>query len=275
MTPEEQQALQRYLLTLADDELVLGLRDAEWTGIAPIVEEDVAFSSLAQDEIGHARLCYSLAAELAGSDADSLAYLRAKDQYYHARLLETRMTVMYDPDGQHTGKVQWARAVIRRFLYDLFDHLRVEALLSSSYLPLANAMQKVFREERYHLWHGEAWWKTLCTTSTEARSRVERAVQTLWPDALGLFEEAPGEELLQTAGVLTKRTSELLTPWLERLYPSFEQYQVPFPGKSSAGGWELAIQPAQGGRLGQHGAGWDELYAEMTMVRRIEPEGAW
>ncbi len=54
-----------FLLELADDELVLGWRDSEWTGIAPFLEEDVAFSSIAQSEIGHARALYELvAAEL-------------------------------------------------------------------------------------------------------------------------------------------------------------------------------------------------------------------
>ena len=50
------------LLELADDELILGWRDSEWTGIAPFLEEDVAFSSIAQNEIGHARALYELAA---------------------------------------------------------------------------------------------------------------------------------------------------------------------------------------------------------------------
>ena len=43
------------LIEYADDELILGWRDSEWTGIAPSLEEDVAFSSIAQNEIGHAR----------------------------------------------------------------------------------------------------------------------------------------------------------------------------------------------------------------------------
>src|SRR6266705_2351689 len=50
------------LLEIADDELILGWRDSEWTGIAPFLEEDVAFSSIAQNEIGHARALYELAA---------------------------------------------------------------------------------------------------------------------------------------------------------------------------------------------------------------------
>ncbi len=275
MTPEIRHALERYLLTLADDELVLGSRDAEWTGIAPIVEEDVAFSSLAQDEIGHARLLYSLAAELVDGDADHLAYLRKKEQYYHAQLLEKRFTIMYDPEGQHTGKVEWAKAIVRRFLYDIFDNLRVETLLSSNYTPLANAMGKVAREERYHLWHGETWWKTLASSSKESHSHLEIALEALWPDVLGLFEEAPGEDMLVDEGILSKKTSALQEAWFEKIYPYFEQYNLSFPGEKVGTHWRFWVEPVDGGREGEHGEAWDELYEEMTWVRRIAPEGAW
>ena len=64
------------LLDLADDELILGWRDSEWTGIAPTLEEDVAFSSIAQNEIGHARALYELAARELDTDADALAFDR-------------------------------------------------------------------------------------------------------------------------------------------------------------------------------------------------------
>ena len=45
---------------MADDEFVIGFSDSEWTGIAPLLEEDVAMSSLAQDELGHAAALYGL-----------------------------------------------------------------------------------------------------------------------------------------------------------------------------------------------------------------------
>ena len=61
-------ALAGLLLAMADDEFVLGFWDSEWTGIAPILEEDVAFASLAQDEIGHAQALYQLRADLEGGE---------------------------------------------------------------------------------------------------------------------------------------------------------------------------------------------------------------
>ena len=55
ITPETVPALAEFVLSMADDEFVIGFSDSEWTGIAPILEEDVAMSSIAQDELGHAR----------------------------------------------------------------------------------------------------------------------------------------------------------------------------------------------------------------------------
>ena len=72
------------LLGLADDELVLGWRDSEWTGVAPTLEEDVAFSSIAQNEIGHARAVYQLLSD----DADALAFDRPVEEYRCAQLVE-------------------------------------------------------------------------------------------------------------------------------------------------------------------------------------------
>jgi ring-1,2-phenylacetyl-CoA epoxidase subunit PaaC len=273
--PKLKEAYARYLLTLADDEIVIGYRDSEWTGVAPVIEEDVAFSSLAQDEIGHARLFYTLAGKLLEKDPDRLALLREKNDYYHARLLEDRTTPKYDPKGNHQGGGDWAKAVARRFLYDLFDDLRTEALLASRDPELRGAAEKIRREEKYHLRHGAAWWRTLAEGSVEARARLEAALEAIWPDLLGLFEPAPGEELLLEAGWIGRGTDALRDDWLERVFPYFEAHALPFPGDRGEGGWRLSVSPRTGGRQGVHGPGWDELYEEMTMVRKLEPEGAW
>ena len=97
------------LLEIADDELILGWRDSEWTGIAPSLEEDVAFSSIAQNEIGHARALYELAARDLGTDADSLAFDREPSDYrssYAARFSSCqpmRIRVHWPSEG-YSGK---------------------------------------------------------------------------------------------------------------------------------------------------------------------------
>ena len=146
--PEPRTALAELLLTLADDEFVLGYWDSEWTGIAPMLEEDVAFSSLAQDEIGHARAFYEMLAELTGDSANRIAYGRQPEEYRHARLLDHART-------------DWAFSIARRFLYDTADAARLTVLAESSYTPLAGIVGKIRREETYHRMHMEAWIKRL------------------------------------------------------------------------------------------------------------------
>src|SRR5690606_19666313 len=48
----------RVLLAIADDALIGGHRASHWTGVAPTIEEDLAFSTLAQDGITQADLWY-------------------------------------------------------------------------------------------------------------------------------------------------------------------------------------------------------------------------
>ena len=122
------------LLGLADDELILGWRDSEWTGIAPLLEEDVAFSSIAQNEIGHARAIYQLLSD----DPDALAFDRAPEEYRASPLVELRFV----PD--------WGRTIARRILYEAVDELRLGRLKASADAAVAGLAGKIDREEAYH-----------------------------------------------------------------------------------------------------------------------------
>jgi ring-1,2-phenylacetyl-CoA epoxidase subunit PaaC len=137
------------LLPIADDELVLGWRNSEWTGIAPFLEEDVAFSSIAQNEIGHARALYQLVADEVGGTADELAFDRAPDEYRCSKLVELQLV----PD--------WARTVARHYLYETADAKRVEALKASDDEEVAGLAAKIDREEAYHRMHAQMWHERL------------------------------------------------------------------------------------------------------------------
>ena len=165
------------LIQLADDELVLGWRNSEWTGIAPFLEEDVAFSSISQNEIGHARALYELAARDLGTTADELAFDRSPEEYRCAPLVELRFV----PD--------WARTVARHFLYETADAVRIEALKASEDDEVAGLAAKIAREEIYHRMHADMWVDRLQATD-EGRARLRAAVDELWPYALGLLGDA-------------------------------------------------------------------------------------
>ena len=163
------------LLGIADDELVLGWRDSEWTGIAPVLEEDVAFSSIAQNEIGHARAIYQLLAE----DADALAFDRAPEEYRSSQLVELRFV----PD--------WARTIARRVLYEAADELRLRRLMASADPAVAGLAAKIDREEAYHRMHAELWRGRL---RDEPRYLV--AVDELFPYLLAMAEADDHEALI-------------------------------------------------------------------------------
>lgn len=216
-----------HVLAIADDELILGWRDSEWTGIAPLLEEDVAFSSIAQNEIGHARALYELAAAELGTTADELAFDRRPDEYRCAPLVQLR-------------RLEWARTIARRWLYEAADEVRLEALKASADPELAVLAAKMDREEVYHRLHAEMWIDRLLA-SEEGRDRLLEAVDELWPYALGVLDDE-------------------LRPELRRRVEARLGRELP----------DAAPVPR-----GVHEAELAELWEEMTMVRRSDPGAEW
>jgi ring-1,2-phenylacetyl-CoA epoxidase subunit PaaC len=214
------------LLELADDELILGWRNSEWTGIAPFLEEDVAFSSIAQNEIGHARALYELAAAELGTTADELAFDRSPEEYRSAPLVQLR-------------RLEWARTIARHWLYETADEIRLAALMASDDREIAGLAAKMDREEAYHRMHAEMWVDRLLATD-EGRTRLEEAVEELWPYALGVLDDALRPELVARA-------------------------------QEKLGRALLDVEPIP---RGVHEAELAELWEEMTSVRRSAPAGA-
>jgi phenylacetate-CoA oxygenase, PaaI subunit len=252
--PAYKAALVDLLYQLADDELFLGHRDSEWLGLAPDIEEDVAFSSIAQDEVGHAAYFYQLLSELGEGDADDLAYGRAAAVRRNARLVER-------PNGD------WAYTIVRHLVYDVFEDVRLEALASSSYAPLAHGAVKIRREERYHLLHMETWFTRLGQAGGEARERLENAVAAIWPEIGDLFSLGAHAAVLVAEGILPIGREELVARWEARMKPLFEAAGLAWPGTPQL--------PAQDGRLGQHSADLVALLDTMGEVYRLEPAARW
>jgi ring-1,2-phenylacetyl-CoA epoxidase subunit PaaC len=171
------------LLELADDELVLGWRNSEWTGIAPFLEEDVAFSSIAQTEIGHARAWYELAADEVGTDADTLAFDRELYEYRCAPFVELRLVL------------DWARTIARHWLYETADAIRIADLKGSDDPRVAGLAEKIDREESYHRMHADMWAERL-----REEPRFSDALDELWPYSLAVLADSQREQLCQRVG---------------------------------------------------------------------------
>jgi ring-1,2-phenylacetyl-CoA epoxidase subunit PaaC len=275
-------SLNELLLALADDEFVTGYANSEWTGIAPVLEEDIAFSSLAQDELGHARLFYELLTELQIADCrlqtesepnlqspishlqslDALVYGRAPSGFRNAQLVER-------PRGD------WAYSVSRQFLYDTADYARLDSLRRSAYAPLAAAAASIIREEKYHLLHAQTWLERLAAGGAEAQSRQCAAFESLWPDALGLFEPPMGEAELIEAAILPDPFTTLQQRWIASIAEPLRRLGLPFPFAERDGAWAALVAPAYGGRRGEHSESFMELYDNITSVYRLDPNATW
>jgi ring-1,2-phenylacetyl-CoA epoxidase subunit PaaC len=202
---------EQHLLAIADDELVLGWRDSEWTGIAPVLEEDVAFSSIAQNEIGHARAIYQLLSE----DADALAFDRPPEAYRSSQLVELRFV----PD--------WARTIARRVLYEAADELRLRRLMACDDPAVAGLAAKIDREEAYHRMHAELWHERL---GRERRYRA--ALEELLPHAVGLVEAGQRADFAEHFGLAPLEAVERgeHTEWWAELWSEMTEVRRSVPG---------------------------------------------
>jgi ring-1,2-phenylacetyl-CoA epoxidase subunit PaaC len=253
LTPPVRSALAELLLTMADDEFVSGFTDSEWTGIAPILEEDVAISSIAQDELGHARALYELLAGVLddGRDADAIAYDRAPEDYRHARLLD-------EPRGD------WADTIARRFLYELADEARL-ASIGDGFPPLAELVAKLRREERYHRMHLVTWIDRLAHGGDDSRARLEKALASAGADAATVFTPLAGEPSLIQAGIMTRSLAEAEAAWRADLTAILVPLGLALPPETT---------PSGDGRT-EHSDAFRWLWGEFTAVRRLDPEAVW
>ncbi len=242
-------ALISRLLALADDELILGQRDSEWTGHAPLLEEDIAFSNIAQDEIGHALLWYTILHEQLGQPhPDRLAFWRAAPEFRNATLVEL-------PKGD------WAFTIVRQYLFDEYEKARNAALGQCGYQPIVEAVGKMTREEIYHLMHSAGWVQRLGDATTESHQRLQAALDRLWPHALGLFEPIEHDD------EFSAQLDRIQAAWLEAVTPMLDQATLIVPTDAA---------PILGGRRGQHTAHLTALLDEMQKVARSEaPETIW
>jgi ring-1,2-phenylacetyl-CoA epoxidase subunit PaaC len=252
LTPPLQNALREFLVAMGDDELLLGHRDSEWTGHAPILEEDIAFSNLAQDELGHALTWYTLAQALGTPDPDQMAFFRHAADFRNATLGEL-------PKGD------WAFTIIRRYVFDAAEQVRYAVLANSAYQPIADAAAKLRREEMYHILHSRGWVQRLGDATAESHRRMQDALDAIWPHALGLFEPTAYESALVAAGIKLPEESHQ-QEWLLHVRPALEGATLAIPDGAS---------PAYGGRTGQHTEHLTALLAEMQKVARMEPEATW
>lgn len=249
-----QDALVSLLTSMGDDEFILGHRDSEWCGAAPILEEDIAFANIALDELGHAKVWYTLIGNLIGENPDAypdqLAFWRSPEEFRNLQMVEL-------PNGD------WAFSMLRQYLFDAYEIANLGALKNSTYPPLAEAATKILNEEAYHYRHTHAWVLRLGKGTEESQRRMQNALDELWPYTRQFFFQRPGDDELVKAGYYTDM-DEIRKAWETIVLPVLDSCEFLIP---DTGNWRSGRE--------LHSKHLNVLLEEMQSVARLDSQAEW
>lgn len=247
-------ALKEFLYKVADDQLILGHRNSEWTGFGPLLEEDIAFSSMAQDKVGQSQALYEILHSLGEQNPDTVAFMRNANQFHNCILTEL-------PNGEYDF------SLIRHFLYDTALAIRFDMLTKSSFKPLAELATKIRGELKYHTLHANTWVKQLGSATPESIERLQKSLEYTLPYALGIFEKSPYENEIISAGIF-EGEEVLKSRWIKKVEEIIAQTKLQPPDISK-------LKPVEGGRVGKHSEHLQPLLDEMSEVFKIDPTAEW
>ncbi|NHX36462.1 MULTISPECIES: 1,2-phenylacetyl-CoA epoxidase subunit PaaC [Halolamina] len=248
LSEREQRAVEAQLFRLADDEYIQAERYTFWQVRAPTLESDLAVANNAQDELGHARLWYD-AIQMFGYTEESLLWESEPDDFQHSTLVELPFS-----EGD------WADAIVRGYLYDVAEDVRLAALEDSSYEVIRNRTSRIQGEEDYHVELARSWLERMATDE-EASERVQAALDRLYPYALTLFEPVGDVEAdIEELGIRTASLDEMRGEWEERITAFLTDlgFEVPTDAEPAT--------PT--GRDNQHTDHWHDLHEEMVSAYR-------
>lgn len=247
-------AIKELVYKMADDLLILGHRSSEWIGLGPLLEEDIAFASKAQDKVGQSLAFYELLESLGEPDPDTVAFNRNAENFHNATFLEL-------PNGDFDF------SMVRHFLFDNADALRYDMLASSSFDELSHLARKFSGELQYHTLHANEWMNQLGTATAESIERMQNVLDLAMPYALGVFETSPYEDELRTSGVFSGE-KELQARWEEKIMAVLKDTDLELVPISN-------IKAETGGRIGQHTEHLQPLLDEMGEVIQSDPSAEW
>ena len=257
-----------YSLHLADNALIMGQRNSEWTGHGPVLEQDIAITNIALDGLGQARNFYQYAASVYNQlsaeekktadrwiprpwkefqremQEDDLAFLREEHQYLNLLITEL-------PRGD------WAHTVLRQFFFSAFQFLQYGHLQNSSDAQIAAIAEKSLKEVAYHIrWSGE-WVVRLGDGTEESHQRIKAALAELWVFTGEMFAPASFESL---------EVSSLQPDWNQKIQAVLEEATLSVPVSS----WSQS-----GGKEGKHTEHMGYLLSEMQYLQRTYPNATW
>jgi ring-1,2-phenylacetyl-CoA epoxidase subunit PaaC len=229
-----------FILHLADNALVLGHRNSEWTGHGPILEQDIALANIALDLIGQSRNLYQYVAELIGNDTteDTLAYLRGPEEYKNTLLVE-----------QLNG--HWGKTILRQFLFSAYQYPLYEFLGQQPDDRLAAIAKKSIKEVAYHLRWSSEWVIRLAQGTEVSNAKMKEAVKEMWPF---------------TGDLLMYSEKEVKVKWQQRVENIFGIAGLEIPAD---------VEMITGGRDGKHTEHLRQMLEEMQYLQRTYPGVEW
>ncbi|SEB21301.1 1,2-phenylacetyl-CoA epoxidase subunit PaaC [Variovorax sp. YR216] len=244
----------QYLLRIGDTCLIHAQRISEWSGHAPILEEDIAMSNMALDLIGQSRAVLTLAGQLEGRghDEDQLAFLRQEKDFRNFTMVEL-------PRGD------FAFTVMRNAMMATLMKLLWERLADSSNAELSAIAGKAIKEARYHQQHAADWVVRLGDSTDEARQRIEKALRDLWLYVPELFDTDAIDEAASAEGI-GPRWSDLQAKWLEEMDAILAEATLKRPD-------DAAFRST--GKRGVHSEHMGYILTEMQYLQRAYPGGVW
>lgn len=247
----------RYVLRLADSNLILAQRLSEWIGHAPALEEELGLANIALDLLGRARSLLAYAGELEGRgrSEDELAYRRDSGDFLNAVLAE-------QPNRD------FAVAIVRQVLLDAYHMALFEGLARSRDPKLAQIASKSLTETRYHFRYGSGWLARMGDGTDESRRRVTAAVEELWPFTAELCSSDETDEAMANAGH-GPRTADIAARWSALVREALAEAKLDYPAEAL----RTAIVPC--GRRGEHTEHLEPLLAELQYLARRYPGARW
>lgn len=248
--------LAQYCLMLGDDALICAQRLAEWVSNAPELEEELALANAALDLLGQARVLLARAAHLgAGDDEDALAYLRSEAEFRNVALAEI------DDDRD------FARAIARLLIFSTWRLAVLERLVASRDPVLAAVAGKGVKELAYHRDHAARWMVRLGDGTALSHSRMQAALDAVWPHVDELFRTSEVETRLPDVAVDPATVRPDVDAVLDQVLAAATLSRPRQPGSGTIGG--------RSGRQGVHTEALGHVLAELQSLARQHAGARW
>ena len=245
--------MKNYLLKLADDNLIMGQRLAEWCGKGPYLEEDIALTNIALDYLGQSSLLYKYASQFfEGKSEDDLAFLRFEHEYLNAQLVEF-------PNGDY------AQTVLKTYFFSVFQLVLYSNLKTSPDTQLAGIAEKSLKEVKYHYTHTKTWLKVFGNGTSESKERLKNALENLWEYSGGLFDLVDGEQDLVSLQIVPS-FKQIKSDWMSTIQTDFIEFGLEIP---------TAEFMQKGSRKGVHTEYFGYILCELQYMQRAYPGCEW